>query len=161
MMRISEKLLRDVKNGLKWALEKLPDTCDCPSEATYMERDTGALIHDEEHCVTTTRGHIEVVLEELSAVMENGTSLWIVYAKDDPFIEEIVLLDSHAETLNMERLLNKIYGRQNVYKVPCWIGKLPQNLIEAMEASKKGEVVDYRFSTTKWAPAAGNGEKRP
>lgn len=69
MIEIPKQLLRDVKSGPQWALEKLPDECDCPEEVTYMEHDTGALIHDEENCVVILRGHIEVVLEKLTEAM--------------------------------------------------------------------------------------------
>jgi hypothetical protein len=65
VVEIPDQLLRDIKSGLEWALEKLPDQCDCPIEMTYIERDTGAFIHDEENCVVIIRGHIEVVLEAL------------------------------------------------------------------------------------------------
>lgn len=54
--------------ALEGALDKLPTDCDCPSEQCYIEPDTNAYIHDEEHCVTTLRDHIEVTLEQLKAL---------------------------------------------------------------------------------------------
>jgi hypothetical protein len=64
------RLVDDVINALVWALEEIPDECNCES---YMESDTGAWIHDENKCRIFTVGHIEATLDDLrSALQKSG-----------------------------------------------------------------------------------------
>ena len=62
-MDIPKQLVKDAIQGLEDALEYMVDECDC--EDATVERDTGALIHDEEECQSFRMQHIEVTLAEL------------------------------------------------------------------------------------------------
>ncbi len=51
--------------------------------------------------------------------------------------EEVLLFDDEEKAIEMERLLWLIYGRKFVLRTKLWIGQLPQNLIEAIESSRR------------------------
>jgi hypothetical protein len=82
--------------------------------------------------------------------MNNRQIVWITFANHGR--DEIVVSSEYHKMLYIEKLLSKIYGRENVGTAAIGIDELPKNLIEAKQAEEVGEVVDERFSNFNWVP---------
>lgn len=65
---VNSELLMDIANGFKWALDAIPDECNCHS---YVESDTNAWIHEEDKCQIFTRLHLEATGDMLTKVLES------------------------------------------------------------------------------------------
>lgn len=60
-MFISEDDLIDTRNALEWALDLIPDECNCHPE---YESDTNALVHEDD-CQIFIRDHIDIMCTRL------------------------------------------------------------------------------------------------
>lgn len=66
MKSVTEQFLKDVIFGIDWALDKIPDECDCDG---IIETDTNAPIHQEDKCQAFCRYHLEATKDNALKVL--------------------------------------------------------------------------------------------